>query len=41
MLGADLLVMGAYHHSALREMIFGGVTWYMLDHADLPVLMRH
>jgi nucleotide-binding universal stress UspA family protein len=40
-LGADLLVMGAYHHNALREMIFGGVTRYMLDHADLPVLMRH
>ncbi len=40
-LGADLLVMGAYHHSPLREMIFGGVTRYMLDHADLPVLMRH
>jgi nucleotide-binding universal stress UspA family protein len=40
-LGADLLVMGAYHHSALREMMFGGMTRYMLDHADLPVLMRH
>ncbi len=40
-LGADLLVMGAYRHSPLRQMIFGGVTRYMLDHADLPVLMRH
>jgi nucleotide-binding universal stress UspA family protein len=40
-LGADLLVMGAYYHSPLREMMFGGVTRYMLDHADLPVLMRH
>jgi nucleotide-binding universal stress UspA family protein len=40
-LGADLLVMGAYRHSPLREMIFGGVTRYMLDHADLPVLLRH
>jgi nucleotide-binding universal stress UspA family protein len=40
-LGADLLVMGAYYHSPLREMFFGGVTRYMLDHADLPVLMRH
>ena len=26
---------------ALREMILGGVTRYMLDHTDLPVLMRH
>jgi nucleotide-binding universal stress UspA family protein len=40
-LGADLLVMGAYAHSPLREMIFGGVTRYMLEHADVPVLMRH
>ena len=40
-LGADLLVMGAYGHNPLREMIFGGVTRHMLEHADLPVLMRH
>jgi nucleotide-binding universal stress UspA family protein len=36
-----MLVMGAYAHSPLRELILGGVTRYMLDHADLPVLMRH
>jgi nucleotide-binding universal stress UspA family protein len=40
-LGADMLVMGAYAHSPLRELILGGVTRYMLEHADLPVLMRH
>lgn len=40
-LGADMLVMGAYTHSPLRELILGGVTRYMLEHADLPVLMRH
>ncbi|MDI3307735.1 MAG: universal stress protein [Acetobacteraceae bacterium] len=40
-LGADLLVMGAFAHSPLWEMILGGVTHYMLAHADLPVLMRH
>jgi nucleotide-binding universal stress UspA family protein len=40
-LSADMLVMGAYAHSPLRELILGGVTRYMLDHADLPVLMRH
>ncbi|WP_135465620.1 universal stress protein [Crenalkalicoccus roseus] len=39
--GADLLVMGAYAHSPLREMILGGVTRWMLAHADLPLLMRH
>jgi nucleotide-binding universal stress UspA family protein len=38
--GADMLVMGAYAHHPLREMILGGVTRYMLDHADVPVLMR-
>jgi hypothetical protein len=40
-LGADVLVMGAYSHSPLREMIFGGVTRHILHHAELPVLMRH
>jgi nucleotide-binding universal stress UspA family protein len=39
-LHADLLVMGAFVHSAWRNMIFGGVTKYMLAHADIPVLMR-
>lgn len=40
-LAADLLVMGAYVHSPLRGLIFGGVTRHMLARADLPVLMRH
>jgi nucleotide-binding universal stress UspA family protein len=40
-LSIDLLIMGAYAHSPLRELILGGVTRYMLAHADLPVLMRH
>jgi nucleotide-binding universal stress UspA family protein len=40
-LGADLLVMGAYQHSPVREWILGGVTRFMLGNADLPVLMRH
>ena len=39
--GADLLVMGAYSHSRLREMILGGVTNSILDHTPLPVLMMH
>lgn len=38
---ADLLVMGAFVHSAWRNMLFGGVTKYILEHADLPILMRH
>jgi nucleotide-binding universal stress UspA family protein len=40
-LRADLLVMGAYAHSPLREMLLGGVTRYVLAHAEIPVLMRH
>ncbi|MEI9988285.1 MAG: universal stress protein [Aliidongia sp.] len=40
-LSVDLLIMGAYAHSPLRELILGGVTRYMLAHADMPVLMRH
>jgi len=38
--GADLLSMGAYSHSRLRQLILGGVTRYVLEHADLPVLMN-
>jgi nucleotide-binding universal stress UspA family protein len=40
-LGSDLLVMGGYGHSRMREMILGGVTRYVLNHAGLPVLMAH
>jgi nucleotide-binding universal stress UspA family protein len=36
---ADLLVMGAYGHTHLREWMFGSVTRTVLDEASLPVLM--
>jgi nucleotide-binding universal stress UspA family protein len=36
--GADLLVMGAYGHSRLRELVFGGATHHALREATLPVL---
>ena len=39
--GADLLVMGGYGHSRLRELIFGGVTRHVLHHYDMPVLITH
>jgi nucleotide-binding universal stress UspA family protein len=35
---ADLLVMGAYGHGRLRELVFGGATYHVLNHAQLPVL---
>ena len=37
--GADLLVMGAYEHSRLREKAFGGVTDSILHHMTSAVLM--
>ena len=38
---ADLLVMGAYTRSKLRQLILGSVTGYVLEHAQLPVLLCH
>lgn len=40
-LKAELLVMGAYGHSRFREMLLGGVTNYMLEKADIPLLLSH
>lgn len=40
-LGADLLVMGAYGHSRLREYTLGGATRHILQHMTIPVLMSH
>ena len=36
----DLLVMGAYSHSRLRQLILGGVTRYVLEHSNIPLLMH-
>ncbi len=38
---ADMLVMGAYSHSRLREVVLGGVTRHVLANAQVPVLMVH
>lgn len=38
--GADMLAMGAYSHSRLRQLILGGVTRHVLEHAKLAVLMN-
>ena len=38
---ADLLVMGAYGRSRLRERVFGGATRRVLEEATIPVLMQH
>jgi nucleotide-binding universal stress UspA family protein len=37
----DMLVMGAYGRSRLMEMVLGGATEHVLEHAKVPVLMSH
>jgi nucleotide-binding universal stress UspA family protein len=39
--GADLVVSGAYGHSRLREVVFGGCTQSFIRHSDRPVLLMH
>lgn len=39
--GSDLLVMGAYGHSRVRELVLGGATRHILQHMTIPVLMSH
>lgn len=40
-IGADLLVMGGYGHSRLREMMLGGATRFVLHNATIAVVMSH
>ena len=37
----DLLVMGAYGHSRLRELVLGGATRSLLSKPPLPILLSH
>ncbi|MGP1253430.1 MAG: universal stress protein [Kiloniellales bacterium] len=39
--GSDLLIMGAYGHSRLRELVLGGATRQVFRHAEIPVLASH
>ena len=39
--GADLVVLGLYGHSRMREMLLGGVSRDMLDALHLPLLVSH
>jgi nucleotide-binding universal stress UspA family protein len=39
--GADMLVMGGYVHSRLREFVFGGVTQSLLKSSPIPLFMSH
>lgn len=38
---ADLLVMGAWGHSRIGELLLGGTTRYVLEQAKLPLLLAH
>jgi nucleotide-binding universal stress UspA family protein len=40
-LKCDLLVMGAYSHSRMREFVFGGFTQHVLKSPALPVMLMH
>lgn len=39
--GADIIVMGAYGHSRLREIILGGVTRKLLRQMEIPIFISH
>jgi nucleotide-binding universal stress UspA family protein len=39
--GADLLVMGAYGHSRMRELVFGGATRHLMRYMTVPTLFSH
>jgi nucleotide-binding universal stress UspA family protein len=38
-ISADMIVMGAYEHSRLRERLFGGVTRTMIETSPIPIFM--
>jgi nucleotide-binding universal stress UspA family protein len=40
-LDADLVVMGAFKRSRLRQWVLGGVTSSMLAETSTPLLMSH
>lgn len=37
----DLIVIGAFGHDGLKELMFGGATKYLLKHSTLPMFMTH
>ena len=39
--GSDLLLMGAYSRNRMNQLVFGGVTEFMLTKASIPILMLH
>jgi nucleotide-binding universal stress UspA family protein len=40
-LSVDMIVMGAYGHARMRELVFGGVTQTIMREMTVPVLLSH
>ena len=41
-IGADFIVVGSRGHGALRQTLVGGISGYILHHANVPVFIcRH
>lgn len=38
---SDLIVMGAWGHSRITELVLGGTTRHLFQHSDLPLLVAH
>lgn len=38
---SDLIVIGGYGHSHIREVIFGGVTRYLIKNTNIPLMLAH
>lgn len=40
-IGGDMMVMGAFGSEKRRELVLGGVTEFVIENAELPILMAH
>jgi nucleotide-binding universal stress UspA family protein len=40
-MAADLIVMGAWGHSRIAELVLGGSTRYLFQHSDVPLFVAH
>jgi len=40
-MSADLIVMGAWGHSRIAELVLGGTTRHLFQYSDLPLLVAH
>jgi nucleotide-binding universal stress UspA family protein len=38
---SDMIVMGAWGHSRIAELVLGGVTRYLFQHTDIPLFVAH